>query len=509
MCLRQRLSVLATAALLVVGLTARGDAVPPQAPWTVRDIGPRLAPSLVDVDPRGFWTLRASNGDVSLNADSCFFVSQPLSGDGSILALLFGEEGGDPQFGKAGLMIRADESAGAANIFLHMTTGHGLEITYRPTARQPTFNEGADRRYGGRQFPIWLRVQREGDRFTPFASSDGFGWIQLHAPITLPGFPKDALFGIAASSLFDSPVAAAFGNVTVTPGQVSPIVQVSAGNGSVLLSWPPVSNAAGYVVRRSGLNTPGFAADLLTPDPIKETSFADTNRPNGQAVRYLVSAIVEQGGQKIEGWTNSVAATPVPTPGNLFGCDINVEATQLRGGILFEPATGIYRISGSGGDIGNTEDRGFFVSQLVKGEFQITARILDRVGARDGKAGVMVRETQDSSSRTAFLAGTAAAGVVFQYREETGGSTAFSGRPLIASADFKPPLFLRLVRRGNTITPFLSPDGTTFTPAAGSKTFDPPLPESLYVGYAITSQNAGVTAVSSFSDFTIGPPSPQ
>jgi hypothetical protein len=501
---RRPLFGFASASLIAMGLAMRGDAAPPPSPWIIKSIGPQIAPGTVDVDPRGFWTLRASNGDIALSADSFFFVHQPLPGDGSILVLLLGQQGGDPQWGKAGIMIRANDTASAANVHFHMTSAHGVAITYRPTAKQATINEGSDGRYGPRQFPIWLRLQREGDRFTPFTSSDGFGWTQLHSPITLDGFPKDALFGITAASQFDTPVTAAFSNVTVIPGQVSPIVQVCSGNASTLLQWPAVSGATGYLVRRSAPTTPGFVADLLTPAPIKETSFSDTRVPNGLPVRYLVSAIFDQGGQPVEGWPTAVTATPVPTPGSLFGTDINLEATQLRGGILFDPGTGVYRISGAGGDIGDTQDRGFFASQRVTGDFQVTARMLDK----PTKAGVMVRETLDGPSRMAFLAGTAASGVVFQYREETEDSTVLAGRPVIASADFRPPVLLRLVRRGNTIASFVSADGTTFIPAGPPKTFDPPLPADLYVGYAITAQNPGSIATSTFSDLAIGPLAP-
>jgi hypothetical protein len=494
--------VLSATLLLIAGLAGRAGAVPPPAPWVPMNIGPSLAAGAVDLDPRGFWTIRASNGDVGQSTDSFFFVSQPLSGDGSIIALLLGQEGGDPQWGKAGIMIRAGEHPSAPNIHLHMTSSHGLALTYRAAARAVTINEGADRRYGARQFPVWLRLQREGDRFTPFSSTDGFGWAQLHAPITLPGFPKDALVGLTAASLFDAPVSAAFGNVTVFPGQVSPIVQVASGNASALLSWTPVSNAVGYLVRRSAPNTPGFAADMLTPQPIGETTFSDTNVPNGKPVRYLVSAVLGLEEGTLEGWPTAVVATPVPTPGNLLGTDLELEATQLRGSVVYDPATGIYKISGSGGDIGDTADRGYFAAQFVRGDFQVTARLLEKTA----KAGLMMRESLAGGSRMAFVAGTFANGVFFQYREETGGGTIQVGKPVITDANFKPPLLMRLVRSGNTITAFVSPDGTTFVPAGAPKSFDPPLPESLYVGIAITAGNAGNVLTTSFSDFAISPP---
>jgi hypothetical protein len=74
---------------------------------------------------------------------------------------------------------------------------------------------------------------------------------------------------------------------------------------------------------------------------------------------------------------------------NEGGCDINLEATQLRGGIAFDPTSEIYRISGAGGDIGDTADRCFYVSQLVKGDCQITARLLDK----PAKAGAIATST--------------------------------------------------------------------------------------------------------------------
>jgi hypothetical protein len=490
------------AAILVIGCVTSAYAVPPPAPWVVRNIGPRITPGQVDVDPRGFWTIRASNGDVSQNSDSTLFTHQKLSGDGSILALLFGQEGGDPQLGKSGLMIRADDSAGAANVHLFMTSGRGVGVSYRPFPRHFTFFEGADRRYGTRQFPVWFRLQREGDKFTPFTSTDGFSWSQIHSPMILPGFPEEALVGITASSLYDGIVAAAYGNVTVVNGQTSPNLRVCSGNASALLTWDPVKGAAGYIVRRSAVNVPGFAADTLTPNPIKETSFADTSLPNGQAVRYLVSAVFDAGGQSVEGWTNAVIALPVPTPGNLIGCDIGLEATLMRGGILFDPATGVFRISGSGGDFGNVEDRGFLAFQTVNGDFQITARTLEKTTA---KVGVMVRETLNSGSRMAFLGGTTAQGVAFQYRGETDGSTAFTGRPIVSAADYRTPMLVRLVRRGNTISPFVSLNGTDFIPGGTPQTFDPPLPPTLYVGYAISAMNPGVVLNSTFSDLSIGP----
>jgi hypothetical protein len=494
-------------ALVIHGFTGAAHATPLPAPWQLKDIGKPVAPAVVDVDPRGIWSVRAENGAVGTEAsktDNFCFIYRTLSGDGSITVLLMGQQGGHPEWGKAGLMIRENDSAGARNVLLAMTTGHGLQIAYRPRARKATVDEGDDGLYGARRFPAWLRLQREGDRFTPFGSTDGFGWTQLHAPITLPRFAKDGLVGLAACSALAEPTALFASAPVVVPGQVSPLVQACAGNGAVLLTWPPVANATGYRVRRSAPETLGFAADLLTPEPIRETSFQETALPSGQSLRYLVSAVFGQGEEQEEGWATSVVATPFYTPASLFGCDINLETTQTHGAIRLDPENGFYRISGAGGDLPSTEDHCFFASRWVTGDVQITARIVDRPSRTRARSGLMIRESLEGPSRMLFLAGTGEDGVLLQQRKKTGGA-ASPGATAIEARRFQPPLYLRLVRRGSIITPLASLDGLKFFAAGKPQRFTPPLAESLYVGYAITSQRVGVTASNWVSHLTIEP----
>jgi regulation of enolase protein 1 (concanavalin A-like superfamily) len=496
-------SFLIAAALLIAGLAPAAHAVPPSAPWVVKNIGPRLTPGFVDVDPRGFWTIRASNGDIAGGGDSLLFAHQPLSGDGSILALMLGQQGGNAQWGKSGLMIRADDTPQAANVHFSMSSGRGLMLTYRASTREDTQFEGSDNIYGSRNFPIWLRLQRDGDRITPFISPDGFGWTQVHAPITLPGLPNNALVGLTAASLYASPVVAAYSNVTVVPSGNGPLVQYAIGSGSAMLRWQPVAGAVGYIVRRSALETPVFAADQVTPEPIKETSFSENGLANGRPLRYLVSAVYDQGGQMVEGWSTAVTLRPSPSPAGFISQDLSLIFTQLRGDIAFDPSNNTYRIEGFGGDFWDVEDQGYVASKLVSDDFTVTVRLLDRLRSSGGKAGLMIRESLDARARNAFLAGTQSDGILFQYREETGAPTALNGPPVVNDNDFRPPTYLRLVRKGSTITPFYSIDGTTYSQAGPAKTFDPPLAKDLYVGYGITSSSPTEFGASTFSDFAI------
>jgi hypothetical protein len=522
------------------------------APWQTKDIGKPALAGTVRRNPAQYWVVQAANGDIGTlpkKLDNFFLIYQPLTGDGSILALLLGQEGGSPQWSKAGVMFRESLAPGARNVLLGMATGPGPTISYRAATNKSTILAGAGSRFGSKRFPLWLRLQREGEAFTPFSSTDGFGWSQLSSSILLPRFAASALAGLATSSYESGTTTAIYGSATIAPGLVSPLVRVISGNGRVLLAWFPVSGAAGYVVRRSRPQSPSFAGDTLTPQPIRETSYLDTGLPNGQIVRYLVSAVFEQGGHGggpvrsvgradrsshrcrslplapkrggcppcapprrhwsearegggTEGWPTAVLAQPFLVPGELSGCDINLEATQLRGSIEYDLAGGRYKITGSGGDVGGAADRCYFASRFLTGDFQVTVRI-DGPPSRGGaKAGLMVRETLEGPSRMLYLARAAGTGVLLQTRREPGGN-AREGSPVIAEKKIRTSLYLRLVRELGRISASVSTDGVSFTRAGAPQTLGPSLPDGLHVGYAITSRDPGGFASHTFTQLQL------
>jgi hypothetical protein len=495
----KRMRLFTTTLILLAGMRLAA-AAPPPAPWVIHPIGPQETPGAASLDFRGLWTLRAHNGDILQSADSAYYVCQALAGNGSVVALLLAQEGGHASLARSGVMLREENSEGARNVFLGMT-GIGLGLTMRLVTNAPTQNEGAGSPYSGRQFPLWIRLQRQGDEVTPFLSSDGYGWTQLHTPVSLPGLRQQIYAGLAATSVFGGPMTAVFNNPTVAPGQVSPLVRTSVGDSAVLLDWSPVAGAAGYVVRRSAPETPGFAADLLTPQPITATSFVDSRLANGRPYRYLVSPLFQKEGEEAEeGWSTAVTVTPLTNPLGLMGTDIDVEVPRLAGAITFDPTTGLYRATGSGSGIWDTADHCFFASKLVEGDFQVTARLTEKPNR---KAGVMIRESLDASGRIVLLAGTADRGITYQWRDKIDGATAWPGEPAVSARDFTGTAFLRLVRKGATVTPFTSMDGTTYAQAGPPRTFDPPLAPGLHVGYAVSSESAVRPGTSTFSDLQI------
>lgn len=104
---------------------------------------------------------RTGNFDVSVRVDS---VEQ------------LGAKGGDP---KAALMARADTSPGSPNVSLNVVATRGyIEYLKRQNANGGT-GEFDPSTSPGLTFPVWIRLQREGDIFRSFRSADGKAWTAI------------------------------------------------------------------------------------------------------------------------------------------------------------------------------------------------------------------------------------------------------------------------------------------------------------------------------------------
>ena len=113
------------------------------------------------------------------------------------------------------------------------------------------------------------------------------------------------------------------------------------------------------------------------------------------------------------------------------------------------------------------------------------------------KAAVMIREQLTAQSSHAMMLVSPGKGLAFQRRRVTGGeSTNTSGGAGTA------PAWVKLERRGNTITAFRSADGVTWT-LVGSDTFT--MPGTVYVGLALTSHYDPNLATATFTNVSVTP----
>jgi hypothetical protein len=151
-----------------------------------------------------------------------------------------------------------------------------------------------------------------------------------------------------------------------------------------------------------------------------------------------------------------------------------------------ETAPGAFTVSGSGTDIWNASDQFTFVYKTLNGDGTISARVISNGTGTStwAKGGVMIRDDLTAGSVHAHMdiTGGAGNGASFQARL-TADSASLSSEPATAVTL---PYWIKVERRGDTLTGFLSADGANWTPQGGPQYV--PMATPAYIGLCVTSQ---------------------
>jgi len=149
-------------------------------------------------------------------------------------------------------------------------------------------------------------------------------------------------------------------------------------------------------------------------------------------------------------------------------------------------------VTGAGADIWNNSDEFTFVYKTLDGDGAITARVTS-IGPGSNtwaKGGVMIRDSLDGGSThaitvlTANTDGAAGNGGSFQYRATTDGASANSDSGTLLA----PPYWVKMERMGDTLTGYVSADGTTWSQLGTTAiTMEAPV----YIGLCVTSHASG------------------
>ncbi|UCD48502.1 MAG: discoidin domain-containing protein [Phycisphaerales bacterium] len=166
---------------------------------------------------------------------------------------------------------------------------------------------------------------------------------------------------------------------------------------------------------------------------------------------------------------------------------------------FFESTDGTIVMNAIGDDIWNTADQGRYVYKQLTGAGSMTVRVdyLDGTPSTWAKGGVMVRQNTEAGAINAFVAMTGGGrGATFQQRLEADASSVsqhtYEGNP------FAPPYWVKLERAGSAVSAFISPDGQTWQQAGDTATVA--LTDSVLIGLALTSHDAGVATSATFSN---------
>jgi hypothetical protein len=175
-----------------------------------------------------------------------------------------------------------------------------------------------------------------------------------------------------------------------------------------------------------------------------------------------------------------------------------------------EVEPGTFSVSATSGDIWGTVDNFRYVYKELTGDGAVIAKVISqtRPGTDWAKAGVMIRQDLSTGASQGIMAVTPNLRRAFQNRPVAGGNS-FSAHS--AASAITLPCWVKLERAGNVVTASYSQDGVTWTPqpdtenTGADKSTNPvtlELGETVYVGFAVTSNNTAATTVVEFSDLS-------
>jgi hypothetical protein len=192
-----------SSAVVYETVTAGGSS-PVPSPWADSDVGsPAVSGSASYAN--GVFTVNGGGADIWGGTDQFNYVSQPLTGGGSIVAQVTSQSNTNG-WAKAGIMIKQSTASGSNYALLAVTPGNGISF-------QSGFNTLTSG--GSYNFPVWLKLTRAGNTITAYSSTDGTNWaavgsttVSLTNPVTI------GLFNCAHNNSALS--TATFANVAVT-----------------------------------------------------------------------------------------------------------------------------------------------------------------------------------------------------------------------------------------------------------------------------------------------------
>jgi outer membrane protein assembly factor BamB/regulation of enolase protein 1 (concanavalin A-like superfamily) len=213
-------------------------------PWDSADIGAATPIGSASYSNDVF-TVQGGGTDIWGSADQQRYVSQALTGDGTIVAQVTGQSVTDP-WAKAGVMIKQSTTAGSPYALLAVTPGNGI-----------AFQWGYDQSTsgGGYTLPnVWLRLDRQGSVFTAYRSGDGSNWTRVGQAVV--AMPAAATVGLSVTAHNGGTAlsTATFTHVTVIPAGGAPVGApwISADIGAPLVPGSASQSGSVYRVRGSG-----------------------------------------------------------------------------------------------------------------------------------------------------------------------------------------------------------------------------------------------------------------
>ncbi len=191
-------------------------------PWSDGDINSPNAQGSADYNSSAnTWTIggggaQIGNATNKAATDQFNFMSQSFSGDGSVIAEVTSLADTNAS-SQAGVMLRNDTTAGSLFAAVEVTASQGVSFQWRSSATSAASSTTST----GQSAPLWVKVTRQGSKFSGYYSSDGVHWTQVGTTQTLT-MGSTVLAGLAVSADDNFTLnQATFSNVSVVPAFAS------------------------------------------------------------------------------------------------------------------------------------------------------------------------------------------------------------------------------------------------------------------------------------------------
>jgi RHS repeat-associated protein len=408
----------------------------------------------------GTFTVKGSGTNTTYGAsDQMHFVYQPLSGDGTIVARVVSATGST--YPQAGVMIRETLDPASTNALVQYWSS-ATSFWDRPTTGGSTTHQTAS----SVTLPYWVKLVRSGNTFSGYSSYNGMTWTQIGTSQTIT-MAQNVYIGLAVCSYSNASLATAtFDNVSIssTAAPAPVITSVSASTGSI---------GSQVLITGSGFGT-SQGGSLVTLNNVATTVNSWTNSsiiisiPTGSTSGFLVVSVAPTMNA-----SNAVFFTITAQPLSSPWLDQDVGPVGIAGSATY--TNGTFTVQGSGIQISANSDTMHFVYQPLSGDGTIIARVVTATGSTYARAAVMIRETLDPASKSAFVDYSSSA-VHFLYRASTGASASLSGY----NTGMSLPYWLKLIRSGSSFYSYASADGVNWTQIGPSQSVT--MAQNVYVG---------------------------
>ena len=425
------------------------------------------------------------------------FTYQSLSGDGTIIARVLGQQGGTSS-DEAGVMIRESLSTNSTNMYVDLSNINNpnlpyAQIRYRPaTGAYSSYASATTQKF----YPYCLKLVRAGNSFSGYSSYDCINW-ELIASSSI-SMAQNVYVGLAVTSYSStSAVTATFDSVSISSSAMtSPsITNISATSGSV-----------GTQIGISGSNfgaSEGNGVVTINGVPMTITSWS------ASGIIFTIPAGATSGPLFVFTGSTLNSSNPIyftvtsqPLPTEWLDKDVGQAPTIGSA----TSSNGTFTVNGSGILYSTDYADGFnFAYQPLSSDGTIVARVLSLANA-DGytNAGVMIRESFNPGSTYAAALIGRVANVSMLYRTSTGTA---AGNAYGATGYF--PYWVKLVRSGSTFSSYESADGVNWTAVNGTATIN--MAQNVYIGLCVSSGQSAGPVTATFDNVSIntgGDPNP-